>query len=307
MPNRPEYLSIWLGLARAGLTTALINTNLSGHSLAHCIKISAAKAIIVEASMLAQIESANLQVNADISIWSHGATTGGEARIDELMETYSDAPLTPQERVALTIDDFVLYVYTSGTTGLSKASKISHSRLLRGMFGFSAAVDARATDRMYLCLPMYHNQGTMIGAGAVLSVGGSCFIRERFSTDAFWSDVIRNECTLFVYIGEICRYLLNAPPGPLDKAHRIRLCVGAGLRPDIFSKFRDRFAIRDVLEFYGSTEGNVALLNLDLYPGSIGRLPRWVAHRFPIKIIAFDYACNFVKRDFSGPWHRMRP
>ena len=267
MSNRPEYLSVWLGLARAGLTTALINTNLSGRSLAHCINIAAAKAIIVEATMQPQIESARPQINPDMSILFHGLTTSAEARIDRIVETYSDAPLSPQERAALTIEDLALYLYTSGTTGLAKAAKITHSRLLRGMFAMSAVMDARATDRIYQCLPMYHVVGGIVGPGAVLSVGGSCFIRERFSASAFWREIIWRECTLFVYIGELCRYLLNEPASPQDRAHRVRLCFGVGLRPDIFLPFRERFAINDVLELYGSTEGNVFLVNLELAAG----------------------------------------
>ena len=67
---------------------------------------------------------------------------------------------------------------------------------------------------MYHCLPMYHSTGGVLATGAVLTVGGSCFIRERFSASDFWTDVVRHECTMFVYVGELCRYLLNAPPGP---------------------------------------------------------------------------------------------
>jgi len=300
MPNRPEYLSIWLGLARAGCVTALINTNLAGPSLAHCINISAAKAILVEGAMLAQLASARAQLSTGLAILSHGASAGGEPRIDEIVETFSAAPLTRQERIALTIDDGALYVFTSGTTGMPKAARITHSRLQRIMYGFSGAMGARASDRMYQCMPMYHTVGGIAAPGAVLSVGGSCFIRERFSASEFWSEIIKRECTLFAYVGELCRYLLNAPPGPSDRAHRIRLCVGNGLRPDIFTAFRDRFAIKDVLEFYAATEGNVALFNFDSTPGSVGRIPSWAARKFPVKIVAYDIERNTEKLDAHG-------
>jgi len=305
MPNRPEYLSIWLGLARAGVITALINTNVSGASLAHCVNIAAAKALIVDASLAPQLASARSQLNQPLLLLAHGAPEAAEAgtaepRIDQIVETFADSPLSPGERVALTIDDGALYVYTSGTTGMPKAARITHSRLLRMVHGWSAAMNAAGCDRVYQCLPMYHSNGGILAPGAVLTVGGSCVIRERFSASEFWTDIIRHECTMFVYVGELCRYLLNAPPGPNDKAHRIRLCFGNGLRPDIFNAFRDRFGIRRILEFYAASEGNVALFNLDSHPGAVGRLPAWARKSFPFKIVAFDVENNIDKRNAEG-------
>ena len=300
MSNRPEYMSIWLGLGRAGLITALINTELRGHSLAHCVNVAAPKAMIVESSLAPQLASAFPQLNPGISLWAHGATEGGEPQMDEAIETFSDATLAPDEQIALTVEDPVLYLYTSGTTGLPKAARINHARLQRIMYSTSAVMNARATDRMYLCLPMYHVVGGLVGTGSVLSVGGSCYIRERFSAREFWSDASRNQCTLFVYVGELCRYLLNQPRGPEDRSHRIRTCLGVGLRPDIFAKFRDRFAIGRVIEFYGSTEGNVALFNLDSCAGAIGRIPKWMARLVHVKIVAFDYERSEVRRDERG-------
>ena len=305
MPNRPEYLSIWLGLARAGLITALINTNISGASLAHCVNIAGAKALIVDGSLTPQLASARGQFNQPLLILTHGAPQaqqpeGEEPRIDQVVETFSDSPLTPAERVALTINDGALYVYTSGTTDLPKAARITHSRLQRMIYGFSAVMDAKASDRMYQCLPMYHSTGGVLATGAALAVGGSCFIRERFSASDFWTDIIRLECTMFVYVGELCRYLLSAPPSPNDRAHRIRLCFGNGLRPDIFTAFRDRFAIPQILEFYAASESNVALFNLDSHPGAVGRVPAWAKKSFPFKIVAFDVERNVDLRNAEG-------
>ena len=67
---------------------------------------------------------------------------------------------------------------------------------------------------MYDCLPMYHTAGGVVATGALLVSGGSVVIREKFSAREFWDDVVRYECTLFQYIGELCRYLVNSPPQP---------------------------------------------------------------------------------------------
>ncbi len=257
MRNRPEYVAIWMGFARVGVATALINTNLTGPSLAHCVAIVGAKAAIVESSLRPQWAGAREHLGADLAVFVHGEAASGESRVDDEVETLSAAPLAERERPALTIDDSALFVFTSGTTGLAKAARITHSRVMRIMFGLSGAANSRADDRTYICLPMYHTNGGVIAVGLALAVGGSCYIRERFSVSEFWSDVIRRDCTLFIYVGELCRYLFNAPPSPRDRAHRIRMCVGNGLRPDIFAAFQARFGIRNVLEFYAATEGNI--------------------------------------------------
>ena len=298
--NRPDYVAIWMGMARVGVVTALINAKLAGPSLAHSIAIVGAKAAIVEASLAAQYSSALPNLPAPPRLFVYGATVEGAPRVDSEVETFGGHPLEAGERPALTIEDPALINYTSGTTGLPKAARITHSRALRIMYGFAATTGARVDDRIYNCLPMYHSNGGLIGLGVALAAGGSCYIRERFSVHEFWSDVIRHDCTMFIYVGELCRYLYNAPPSDRDRAHRIRLAVGNGLRPDIFAAFQARFGIRDLLEFYAATEGNVALFNFDSYPGAVGRLPGWAAKRFPIRTVAYDVDANTEKRDAQG-------
>jgi fatty-acyl-CoA synthase len=300
MPNRPEYLAIWFGLARAGLGVALINTNLVGAALAHSLTAVNAKAAIVDASLVSAFDAAAALLKNPLPVFAHGSNGDGKPRIDIEMETFPDHPLAAGERPSLTIDDPALYVYTSGTTGLPKAARITHSRVLRGMLGFSAVANATPDDRMYICLPMYHTTGGFLGPGVALAAGASLYIREKFSASAFWSDIARENCTLFVYIGELCRYLLNTPPGPADRAHKVRAGLGNGLRPDIFARFQRRFAIPHVLEFYASTEGNAVMVNFDSKPGAVGRVPGWAASKFPMRIIAYDVDEHTHPRDPAG-------
>jgi fatty-acyl-CoA synthase len=300
MMNRPEYLAIWLGFARAGVATALINTNLTGRSLAHCFGAVNARAAVVESRLLSAFASARPLLDERLALFSHGVSSTGDPRIDIDVSELPDGPLAPEERPALTTADPALFIYTSGTTGLPKAARITHGRALRAMLGFSGVAGARANDRMYICLPMYHTNGGLLGPGMALSVGGSCHIRERFSASGFWTDAVAWDCTMFVYIGELCRFLVNTPPSENDRAHRVRLCLGNGLRPDIFAAFQQRFGIPRVIEIYAATEGNAALFNLDSHPGSVGRLPFWAASRFPMKIVAYDVETDSQKRDANG-------
>ena len=188
-------------------------------------------------------------------------------RIDREIERFSAAPLTRAERRATSIADRALTIYTSGTTGLPKAANVSHRRLLQWSLWFAGLMNTGPDDRMYDCLPMYHSIGGVVATGALLVRGGSVVIREKFSASTFWDDVVDWDCTLFQYIGELCRYLVNAPHHPRERQHRLRLCCGNGLRAEIWQKFQSRFAIPRILEFYAATEGNVSLYNVE---GKVG-------------------------------------
>ena len=150
---------------------------------------------------------------------------------------------------------------------------------------------------MYDCLPMYHSVGGVVATGAVLVRGGSILIREKFSARRFWDDIAEWDCTLFQYIGELSRYLLNAPTAARERAHRLRLCCGNGLRADVWEKFQKRFAIPRILEFYAATEGNVSLYNVEGKVGAVGRVPPFLASRFPLALVKFDAATGEPARD----------
>ena len=298
MPNRPEYMAIWLGITKVGAVVSLINTNLRGSALTHCLDIVAPKHIIVAAGLCDQVRAALASMTSRPKIWSHGSDDF--ARIDRAIEKLSGGRLTEAERRRVTIVDRALHIYTSGTTGLPKAANVSHHRLMQWSFWFAGLMNTSPDDRMYDCLPLYHGVGGVVATGAVLVRGGSVVIREKFSAHEFWDDVINWDCTLFQYIGELCRYLANAPEQPREKQHRLRLCCGNELRADVWQKFQDRFAIPRILEFYAATEGNVSLYNVEGKVGAIGRVPPFLAHRFPLVLVKSDPATNEPIRDEGG-------
>jgi fatty-acyl-CoA synthase len=300
MPNRPEYMALWLGITQAGGVVALLNTNLTGHALAHCINLAAPKHIISDAVLIDPLTAVLPELKSQATIWAHGAGHGPARRIDLEIEAYEGAPLAGPERGPMTIEDRALYIYTSGTTGLPKAAIVSHGRLMQWTHWFAGMMDTRSSDRMYDCLPMYHSVGGVQAPGAVLVGGGSVVIREKFSARHFWSDIVRWDCTLFQYIGELCRYLLRAGLSSDETRHRIRLACGNGLRPDIWDDFKDRFRIPRILEFYAATEGNVSWFNVEGERGAIGRVPSYLAHRFPATLVRFDVATENPVRNDEG-------
>jgi fatty-acyl-CoA synthase len=289
MPNRPEYMAIWLGITRVGGIVALLNTNLSGSSLAHCVRIVGPKRIIVAAEVLDVLTRAELPDDSELWVYNENE-----------LERYSVEPLSDAEHRPVSIHDMALYIYTSGTTGLPKAAKISHFRVMQWIHWFAGLVDAKPEDRMYNCLPMYHSVGGVVATGCALVGGGSVVIRESFSAREFWDDINRWDCTLFQYIGELCRYLVATETSPFETKHRIRIACGNGLRYGLWNQFKERFHIPQILEFYAATEGTFALYNIEGKPGAIGRIPSFLAHRVPVALVRFNVQTEAPMRDEHG-------
>jgi len=296
MPNRPEYMAIWLGITSVGGVASLINTNLRGAALAHCIDIAAPKHAIVAAELVGEFRTAAGLLASQPKIWAHGSDDF--ARVDREIENFSGGPLAVAERRGVTLADRALHIYTSGTTGLPKAANVSHHRLMQWSFWFAGLMNTAPHDRMYDCLPMYHSVGGVVATGALLVHGGSVAIREKFSAKNFWKDIADWDCTLFQYIGELCRYLANGAETPAT--HRLRLACGNGLRADVWQKFQEKFKIPRILEFYAATEANVSLYNVEGKVGAIGRVPPFLKHRFPLALVKFDRERAEPARDASG-------
>jgi fatty-acyl-CoA synthase len=307
MTNRPDYMAVWLGITRIGGIVALVNTSLAGSPLAHVVNVAGPSHVIVSSTLIGQFETAAADLEHRPRLWIHGADAAGAPSLDRMVERYSSEPLASAECRTVTIDDCALYIYTSGTTGLPKAANVSHGRLMQWSHWFGGLLDTQAGDRMYNCLPMYHSVGGVLAIGAVLVGGGSVVIRDKFSARQFWSDIVRWDCTLFQYIGELCRYLMHTTPDPNERSHRIRACCGNGLRPDVWIDFQQRFAIPQILEFYASTEGNISMFNVEGVPGAIGRVPLFLAHRFPAALVKFDVESDMPVRDGRGRCVRCGP
>ena len=169
--------------------------------------------------------------------------------------------------------DVFCYIFTSGTTGMPKAAIIRNQRMLGASYLFGRMMHAcNGGDIVYVTLPLYHTNAMLLGWGSALATGAGIALRQKFSASSFWLDIVRYQATSFVYIGELCRYLLNTPSIPEERDHRLRVAVGNGLRPDIWNDFTERFNIPLMREFYGSTEGNAPAINFSGRPGMIGKL-----------------------------------
>ena len=309
MPNRIEYMAIWYGLSKVGVASALINNQITGQALAHCLNVSGASHLICDTETAPEFEAVRTSLSRSLTEWVLGGGVGqGDRDFDRALKGVSSLrPDGATVRASLSAKDVAIYIFTSGTTGLPKAARITHLRAQLYMRGFAGATGSKPSDRIYLTLPLYHATGGLCATGAALLNGGTVLLKRRFSASQFWDDVNDQGATMFVYIGELCRYLVNQPPRLEEHGHKLRLAFGNGLRAEVWEKMRARFSIGRILEFYGATEGNVSLFNYDGKVGAIGRIPGFLRNKFNVRLVRFDVETETPIRDVSGRCIECKP
>ncbi|KAF9206828.1 hypothetical protein BGZ49_001720 [Haplosporangium sp. Z 27] len=311
MLNKPEFIFCWLGITRIGCTAAFINTNLNGKPLTHSLKTATGSILIMD-SDLARPISESLDDIKGLGYNIYWYAGSGEVNfappIDLSHVTEAETP--DHLRRGTTIADVAMLIYTSGTTGLPKAGNFTHIRAAGGLL-WAKYFGITENDRIYITLPLYHSAGSVLGMCLSWNAGAAVVLARKFSATSFMDDCRAYDVTVIQYIGEICRYLVNTPPSPHDKNHKIRLAHGNGMRPDVWTRFKDRFGIPEIGEWYGSTEGTGTLVNHNTGPfgeGAVGRRG-WLARTLEkgIRIVRFDFETEGLVRDANGRCIECRP
>ncbi len=306
MENRIEFLALIVGLNKLGATAALINTNLQGRPLTHCITVTESKKCIFGgevADALAEVKGDLGLDEGDDFFIVPDATSPASNWAKDFSALSADADTgNLEDSKVTTLGEVALYIFTSGTTGLPKAAVLSNRRYLASA-GLSAAAGLKCTekDRLYLCLPLYHGTGLLIGAGSAFLSGASMFVRRKFSASNFLREVRDYNCTCLIYIGELCRYLNNTERQADDHKNPIRSMMGNGLRPDVWMDFKNRYGIKRIAEFYGSSEGNVSFANLMNKDCTVGMTS------MPISLVKYDIHNDEIVRDNEGRCIEVQP
>src|SRR5881296_3298603 len=269
-PNSPLFLVALGAVAKLGAIGALINTHVTGAGLTHVLGASGAAIGVADAAALPALDL--VAGRHPVRFLADAPPGTALPRDVRPLEGWRDGPAAPEPDIPdVRGGDVFLYIYTSGTTGYPKPAIVRHLRFTMGGITLAGLLGVEADETIYAPLPLYHGESLFVGFAPAFRAGGAFASRRRFSASAFLDDVRRHEAVAFVYVGELCRYLLRLPATPRDRDHRLRVAAGAGLRPDIWSAFQERFAIPRIVEMYGATEGNVALHNTDGRPGSVGK------------------------------------
>ncbi|XP_068234589.1 long-chain fatty acid transport protein 4-like [Palaemon carinicauda] len=308
MFNRPEYVCIWLGCAKVGVVPALINFNLQNVSLVHSIKVADCKAVICGMELQAPVNEVLDELNLPVFVSGCGNTAPiikGAKNLDPLLSASNPTP--PPQIDSVKSNDRLIYIYTSGTTGLPKAAVIKHIRFMFFVTATHCMVGLTEDEIIYNPLPLYHTAGGMVGIGQVLLFNNTAVIRQKFSVSQYWVEAKKYGCTVGQYVGEICRYLLSAPPKPEDTQHKVRVMFGNGVRQQIWEQFTSRFNMPCIAEFYGATEGIANIVNMEGKPGSCGFLSLLFPDALPCYLIKVDEETGEPIRDANGLCIKCKP
>lgn len=300
--NRPELLATVIALAKIGVTTALVNTSQTAKALTHSINLVKPIAVIAGEECRAAIEEvrSDLNVGTDRFHWFADQPTRVEPgtapkgwrnlaeKIDHFPKFNTPTTHTVQGK------DGLFYIYTSGTTGLPKAVIFTHSRWTLAYGTYGHVLNLNKNDVMYVTLPLYHATGIVVCWCGVIAGHATLALRRKFSTSSFWKDVQKFDASAIGYVGELCRYLMDAPTSENEQRHRVKKMIGNGMRPNIWDKYKARFGVEEILELYASSEGNVGFSNVFNFDNTVGFSPT------PYAIVEFDKESNSPVKDAKG-------
>ena len=306
--NRPELIATIVALAKIGVTIALVNTSQVGKVLAHSINLVNPIAVIAGEEVRAAIDEARpeLKVPQDRFHWfadqetRKHAGTAPKGYVNLAQQIDQFPKFNPSTTRTVTGKDGLFYIYTSGTTGLPKAVIFTHSRWTLAYGTYGHILNLGKDDVMYVTLPLYHATGVVVCWCGVIAGSATLAVRRKYSTSAFWKDVQKFNASAIGYVGELCRYLIDAPTTELERAHRVTKMIGNGMRPNIWGKFKERFGVQEVLELYASSEGNVGFSNIFNFDNTVGFSPT------PYAIVEFDKEKNELVRDKKGHCKKVK-
>ncbi|XP_022048619.1 hsFATP2a_ACSVL_like domain-containing protein [Acanthochromis polyacanthus] len=302
MANEPSFVWTWLGLAKLGCPAALLNFNIRSKSLLHCFSCCGAKVIIASPELQGAVEEVLPTLREQgISVYllSESCSVPGINAFSDKISQASDQPMSRDLRANIHIRSTAIYIYTSGTTGLPKAAVVTHERVWASSF-LQTACGVTTDDVVYINLPLYHSAGFLIGLIGGIERGITIVLRRKFSASQFWDDCRKHDVTVMQYIGETMRYLCNTPKKENEKNHKVRIAIGNGVRPDVWSEFLHRFGDIKVKELYAATEGNIGFINYTSKIGAVGRVNFVHKFFFPFTVIKFDIEKEEPVRNSAG-------
>ena len=296
MENRPEFFFYWFGLAKLGVVAAVINTQVSGRPLVHALEVTGARAVIVGEECLANFALTEGRPEQPLYLATDAEKpASAEHRAIVAADISAEVAAAPRTafprdgRAGVRAEETMLLIFTSGTTGLPKAARYSHMRWMSSGDVMEVTLEAGEDDVFYCCLPLYHGAAATSVTSTALKAGASIVLRRTSCQNS----------------REICRYLLNVPPQPEDRDHSLRCMLGAGLTPESWGRWIERFGDVQIFEGWGSTEANTAVINIDNHPGSVGRIPYWEKSNF--RLVRYDVETDSHPRDADGRYILCKP
>ncbi|HEX3762017.1 MAG TPA: alpha/beta fold hydrolase [Kofleriaceae bacterium] len=305
MKSRPSHLSVVTAINRIGAVAVLLSPATPDDVLSRALALGEAEVLIVDPDGAARARAAipgRILVLGGVGEvpWQPGARR-------ELPAGVVDLEAIDPEAVALPAwyrpdpgraRDLAMVFLSTGRDAPLRAMRITNRRWAFSALGAAAAATLTTRDTVYCCLPLHHPSGTLVATGSALISGARLALASAELPDGFWDEVRRYGATVVYYAGEMCRWLVDAPPVLGENNNPVRLFAGSGLRAGVWRRLVDRFGPVGVLEMYASTEAHIVLANArGKKLGSVGRpLPGSP----DVAIAAWSLADDDFVRDGAG-------
>eukprot|EP01122_Echinamoeba_exundans_P002638 TRINITY_DN12596_c0_g1_i1.p1 TRINITY_DN12596_c0_g1~~TRINITY_DN12596_c0_g1_i1.p1 ORF type:complete len:428 (-),score=68.69 TRINITY_DN12596_c0_g1_i1:77-1360(-) len=300
VPNTPDFMFTFLGLNKIGVTASFINTSLRRHQLEHALNVSKAKLFLIHPHFEEHVAEVAASIKDSQFYLLANQTSNKSAGLKPVSAEIASRPKTRPSRelrASFGPKSTAAYIFTSGTTGHAKASKILNVRLLTAGSAFDIICKFTSSDCLCISSPLYHASASNIGFGLWILSGCKLVLVEKFSASNFFRQLVENKCTAFVYVGEMCRYLLHAPKSDYDRQHSIRVAIGNGLRGDVWGPFKERYQLPWISEFYSATESPATLMTMVEKQGSMGRIPLLFKKKWNCLLVKSERENGDLSRD----------
>ncbi|QPG74683.1 hypothetical protein FOA43_002016 [Brettanomyces nanus] len=287
--NKPLFIFIWLALWNLGAIPAFLNYNLKHNPLVHSVKLVNSACLLVDSNdceeQFMETRDEILAAIPDLKIFYLN---------DQVLVPKLEDNSSPKYREQDSVRDSgvkahhpALLVYTSGTTGMPKSAVNSWRKLFFAAYLFTVPMQITEKCNIFTAMPLYHGTASILGVVPAFESRGTLSLGHKFSVSSYWAQVRLTHSNTIQYVGEVCRYLVDAPKSEDERRWygKVDLAYGNGLRMDIWTKLKKRFGIKAVGEFYASSESPFATTCREVNGNGVGAIRNngYLADRFLTK------------------------
>ncbi|MEV2211682.1 AMP-binding protein [Streptomyces sp. NPDC050997] len=240
--NRIEHVDLILGGAWLGAVLVPLNTGLRGQGLRDVLRTAEPAFLLADAESAARVTDAGYRG----TLWVLG---DDDIPVPGYADALPPAPVRP--------DDTAFVLFTSGTTGTSRGVRCPHAQSVWWGRNVADALSLTADDVLHTCLPLFHTNALNALAQA-MTVGATYVLAPRFSATRYWTQVADAGATVVYLLGAMAPMLLAQPPGPHERAHRVRCGLSPATPGPAWRPFRERFGVT-LVDGFGSTETNLVI------------------------------------------------